>query len=310
MSIQPLSPQLCSVFLEEPQEVANSHNCKGTLYKIAAVVAAAALIAIFTGAMALYLGMITDLPGWAMGIAILVALACTKGLDLWGAGNQQFRQGEIYQAYADKYAELKNTPNSTIKAKQFLVDQGLAASLGDQCYNAEQLGALSTKEITRPLLVLLPAIARYEVLDEQARALSDRIQENIAMANQNARDDHDELELNHRYTYLKLQDDLSFTRLNQAILLQKILDPITEIEFEETNQGLVLKTKETGTIWGYVKRKDPMFRSVDYIAGRSPVFFDTENWYHSTEYFVDFTNHPNDLRRAIFDPEGLEQQEA
>lgn len=302
-------PKLCTTLLEDPQEIANSHNCKGYLCKIAAVVAAVALVAIFTGAMALYLGMIADLPGWAVAIALISAMGCMKGLEFWGTGNQQFREAAVYQAFADKYNELKGS-YGVPEIGQFLIDQHVINELDDLTFTDEEIEALKQKSgEENPLLALLPVIARYQVLDEQTRNLGVRVGENAQKAIENHVNGQDELELQHAFTHLQLSEDLAFKRLNQAILLENLLYPTEEYELKETDRGMALTISGEEGPLGLVKRKDTMIRTLDYIANRIPAFFISEE---GTKLSVAnmLENHPNAIRQTIFEPEPLDEQEA
>jgi len=273
MSIQPVSIKLCSTLLEEPQEVANSYNCKGYLYKTAAIVCALALLAIFTGMMAIYIGMTADLPGWAVATALVAAMGCMKGLDLWSIGSEQFAKGCQYQAYADKYNEIKGWNSDEIT--DFFLEQGLIQDRLHQIYTPRHpsILALIEKSPTEPLCALLPLIARYQVLTEQSVPMRERFEENFRMSEANADNGQYELELKHVFKYLELWDDIAFNVLKRAILLQNMLLPTAEYVIQEIDQEIVLMKSGDLEPLGYITRKDPALRTIDYVNNRARGFF-------------------------------------
>ena len=310
MSIQPIAatpPRLCTTLLEDPQEIANSHNLKGYLYKIAATVCAIALVAIFTGAMAIYLGMIAELPGWAVALALIAGMGCMKGLELWGHGNGQFAAALEYQAYADKYKEISGwEPN---QVNNFCVEMGLVRpNEAEIQFIPEEERALAEKSPNNPLSALLPAVARVLVLAERSAKLDERIAENARLAQENRRVGQEELEFKHTVTMLKLAEDFAVTRFHQALHLHNIEFPTEECVLENTDRGVALRTNTQEEPLGYLKLKEPLIRATEYIWGPTPFFQRNEEEYSPTrEDFV--IHHPRSICNLIFNDVPLPQQE-
>jgi hypothetical protein len=298
MSIQATSsamPRLCQTLLENPQEIANSYNCRGHLYKIAAIICAVALVAIFTGAMAIYLGMVAELPGWGVALALIAAMGAMKGLDLWGVGSEQFAEGVEYQAYADKYKEIGGWGEAEIQ--NFYVQEQLLVADRPIPFTVHQINALREKSPVEPLLALLPLIARYKVLAEKCIHLDQRYQENKQMAAHNYADGQVKMELEHTFFALQLSEDLAFTKIRQAIFLENLVYPTHECRLEETDRGIAVKDQLYDDPVGYVQKKAPLLRTLDYIAGRDPVFFKGEELSLSKQDIID--QHPNETRLQI-----------
>jgi hypothetical protein len=281
MAIPPLPapgeriPQLCRSLVEDPQEIANSHVFKGTLYRIASVISAIAMVAIFTGSMALYLGLIASPPTWIVAISLISALACMQGLGLWHVGTDRFAKAHDYQLIAD----------------QLNKDE---AEGGIRDWDPPKIAAFFQEQELPGLLApdtrLLPLIARYRVLTEQAKKVRGDFEENIRLANPQ----EEELEMMHRFTAMNKAENLAFIQLKRAVILENLRFPEEEYEFS-TNALTV-----NGQPQGSLLRKDVQMRAVDYIADRAHVFF--VNLQQQEMTLEDFRgSEPKDLRRRIFD---------
>jgi len=290
-----MTPRLCIELLEDPQEVAFSYNCKGYFYKIVAALSAAALAAIFTGALAIYLGAVTA-SGWAL-LPLIASIGCVKGLDLWKAGNEQFEKASLYSDFADRYNEIKDWSSEQIR--EFFLDQRIVAI--DQENDAYK--ALIEKSPDQPLKTLLPLIARCEVLNRRFQEEYPKIDENERIAEEHHLSQEDDLELKHILISIGLLEKLAFSQLTLSMYLQNLTHPTTQYILEKTPRGTALKIKGEDELLGLIKTKDPVMRLPDYFKDRDPVFFIRED--HPEDYLcLDemMDNQPRENRRLIFDP--------
>ncbi len=303
------SPLLCRRLLEDPQEIANSHHCKGTLYRVASIISALAMVAIFTSSMAVYLGLMAMPPTFIVAIGLISAFVCMQGLSLWHSGTTQFVKANEYQLVADKL----NTDDAdggvrdwdAQKIGAFFREQNLLPHL----FTPEALEAIPKDH---QLFKLLPLIAYYKVLTEQAEKIKRAFDENIRCAEEFDGPNQEELEMRHRFTAMNKAEELAFIQLNRAVILENLKFPEQEYgfgvvelqeELEDGTEEIILANglKIDGQSQGVLNKKQIQMRALDYIVGRDRVFF--VNRLNDPITLEDFReSEPKDMRARLFDP--------
>jgi hypothetical protein len=318
-------PKLCPKLIEDPQDIATSHNLKGFLYRTAALISALAIVVIFAGITALYLGMIPDLPTWAAAAALVSAMIFLKGMGLWSYGTQQYDQANEYQQIADKMILLSQEGGlrdwTVEQIEAFFREQNLQLPRSPEVlealqrrapYNYRGRNIYLHLERDHAFLALRPLIARYKVLGEQAEKLKEIYEQNLRGAlelNFPNNAVKEELELMHWFSAMNTAEELAFTRLKSAIILQNLQFPDRDYSFQaeelngESFPKICLMELIEDCAVGVLRKKSKETRAIDYIANRPRVFFEGITGNPIPPITLDdfIGSEPKQIRARIFD---------
>lgn len=314
-SIRPEAlPQLCQSIVEDPQKLDRFHRRNGWLYRLVFAVSAVALFILFSGATAIYFGVLPPLPIWQLGIGIVASHFCHNGLKLWSVGAEQLTQANFYRSVAVKLqgdAQIDGMKDwGTAEVQHFLVEQGIY----EEPSVPEISAALAMHGIDSPV-ALLPLIARFKMLEEQVKKVKAVYENNLVRAGNFIYPDETRLEAEHRFVAIDALEKLAPLQLHCAVLLQNLHCPTVEYDVVGISLSknpntrppnakfparALFKINSNEPPLGFLQMKVRDARILDFMANRDRVFLELLNGDKLTlEQVKDLP--PNELRDLIFD---------
>jgi hypothetical protein len=266
MAVQPL----CKFLLEKPQEIADSHACKATLYDLASKITLVAIIAICGGVLALSLGIggATALPvGMAitmiLGPIVLLPLATT--LKNWA--NQEENKAFHVQLTADELKSIESCTEADVR--QFFTSHELSL-------NSLPTPSLAAHCPEAPLKALLPLIASYRARMSTIVELFRRYDENFKKT---------EMELDHvNIAWSLLEGSLIPTILEAALILENLTKPTEQLEL---------------SYFGSFSPKSFTERQIEKIRGRPHVYVQKGERSLTVEDIISLENGPKWIRAQL-----------
>ena len=307
-AIQNPPTKLCANLTVDLNGAVSSHNRKGTMYRVAAILSAVALVAIFTAMTSVYLGLIASPPVWALIVGIFTALAATKGLAFWKKGGEQFAEAASIKEITNKMTEIEGW--GTDQITQYFADRNL--NLGLLTESPDRMALLEEKSPGQPLKALLPLIARELALEKETAILKRReinhigglnIPENrpaleagaeLGPITEEPEEDvsgfnkyHQTPELEYAYFVkgVESREKLSFNLFQRAVLLQNLLQPETNFAFDQVSVSQIDLWQEGSAIQGPIGNcvmKGVEGRAIEYSSILLSGIDRPRNFYFST----------------------------
>jgi hypothetical protein len=273
---------LCSILTDDLDSKITSHNVKGTLYRVAAIVSAIVLVAIFGAMSAVYLALLATPPTWTLLVSLCVALAATKGLGFWKMGGAEFTQRAQLKEITQKLDEISNW--TTPQVQLYFTNNNLEDQLETLEDNASLMALLEEKSPGAPLKALLPLIARELLLASETTNLERLASEHIGGIEDveteveggesvitqeevgfNKFKQHPELESRYFSKGVESREELCFTLMRRAILLQNLTMPDRNFDFDGAAQLWDIDHQENGPI-GKCEMKGSESRAIEYSS--------------------------------------------
>jgi hypothetical protein len=179
------SSELLTRYLtEKPDEMVKKHTCKNRLYQVALVVSAIGAMAILGSVSAIYLGLFGEvtLSGWATLGAFVTSVLMLQGVDT-------FAKWQIAEAKEMRWYQKLNAESESIKHWN---ETAVRHFFSDHRHPIQQMPPILQRlNPSRPLLALLPLIARCKLVEKSALKWAAKEQaQQTAMKNLNGLPQH------------------------------------------------------------------------------------------------------------------------
>jgi hypothetical protein len=156
-------PVLCKNLELDFNRIAKSHGTVGRIWRVAAIVFAVAAAALLIGMIVLQFGATVTFFEVVVLFGSFGGLAALATHLIWKAGDSAFTQQTFYQLVADRVTHLEANWTE-LEIQNFFNEQEI--TLPTNAKTLELLSARAPAE-ANPIRAFLPAIAHFEVLNEQ-----------------------------------------------------------------------------------------------------------------------------------------------